>query len=107
MRDDKSEIDGKGLLPFTCKHGNGYNVKADVICRRCAETRARELERMVKLLLQNKEMLRCKGWSTCKEAHDLKAPFKEIWEVACHSLYDKPEPAPYKPDAEERKCPCS
>jgi|SRR5882762_10004216 len=44
----KSRIDGKGLLPYTCLHGKGYNGCFDSkICVKCAEDRAEELEAII------------------------------------------------------------
>jgi hypothetical protein len=43
-----SKIDGKGLLPYICSHGKGYNSTA--MCFECAEDRADELERVIAML---------------------------------------------------------
>lgn len=40
-----SRIDGKGLLPYSCKHGNGYN--STQLCFQCAIDRCNELERII------------------------------------------------------------
>lgn len=46
-----SRIDGRGVLPFTCKHADGYNNGTDGrICWQCAEQRAEELEEVIAVL---------------------------------------------------------
>lgn len=46
----RSRIDGRGLLPYPCKHRHGYNSRTDgFICVECAEDRVQELETIIAL----------------------------------------------------------
>lgn len=46
-----SKIDGKGMLPHSCPHGEGYNLCRDAkICLPCAENRVEELEKIISIL---------------------------------------------------------